>query len=132
MCQLATPQGGRMGRIQGQQRCRLRAKITKRFATTVKVIFTGYFQLKNIIFKKSPLSKLQSLCCGDSKHIFKFKIVQVFIEKNVFKKYMEFTIFTRRGPVQRRRHHIACWCFCPLLSLIIMARVNWLNLTTPR
>jgi hypothetical protein len=33
-------------------------------------------------FQRSTISKILSFCLGDSKHILKFKIVQVFPEKN--------------------------------------------------
>jgi hypothetical protein len=50
------------------------------------VIFTRYFRLQNVIFKKGPLIKKTSPCLADSKHIFISKIVQVIPKKNGFKK----------------------------------------------
>jgi hypothetical protein len=55
--------------------------------------FAHFFRLKSGIFEKNALSKLKSLCFGDSEHIFKFKIVQVFPKKNAFKPYAEFMIY---------------------------------------
>jgi hypothetical protein len=40
------------------------------------------------------LNKFKSLCFGNSKHIFNFKIVQVFPEKNASKPNAKFTLYT--------------------------------------
>jgi hypothetical protein len=45
------------------------------------VIFTRYFRLQNVILKKSTCNKEKSPCLADSKHIFKFKIVELLPEK---------------------------------------------------
>jgi hypothetical protein len=43
--------------------------------------------------KKNALSKIESLCNADSKHIFEMNIVRVLSEKNIFKLDAEFEIF---------------------------------------
>jgi hypothetical protein len=49
--------------------------------------------LLNSYSRVGIFSKLKSLCFGDSKYIFEFKIVQVFPEKNEFELNTEMIIF---------------------------------------
>jgi hypothetical protein len=53
---------------------------------------------------KNALSKIESLCYADSKHIFGSKIVQVLSEKNVFKVDVKQTIKQSRPPTQDDLH----------------------------
>jgi hypothetical protein len=56
------------------------------------IIFMRYFRLQNVIFEKGPSIKKKSPCLGDSKHIFKLKIVQVFFKEKLVQKSAGFTI----------------------------------------
>jgi hypothetical protein len=53
------------------------------------------FDFKMSFSKYVPFVIKKSLCCVDSKHIFKFKIVQGFPEQNGFKHRGEYSILLR-------------------------------------
>jgi hypothetical protein len=52
-----------------------------------------YLRLENGNLAKNALSKIESHCQADSKHIFESKIGQVLFEKNVFKLDAVFPFF---------------------------------------
>jgi hypothetical protein len=57
-----------------------------------KFDFGRYLWLKKSNFNKNALSKIESQCNADSKHIFESKIAQVLLEKNIFKHDTAFAI----------------------------------------
>jgi hypothetical protein len=81
-----------------------RAGCLKIFHVTVlyhrTVNFTRYFLLQNVLFEKNVFIKPKSMCFCDFKHNFKFKIGQVFPEKNGFKYRAVCTIllYSSTGP----------------------------------